>query len=64
MIEDRVLKAGDISIVAMPAEIHGFTALTDDTYSLTVVGGHYKAERHYFKPEEKTCVVRKPRALS
>ncbi|HTS92825.1 MAG TPA: hypothetical protein VMG55_12535 [Stellaceae bacterium] len=64
MIEDRVLKAGDISMVAMPAEIHGFTALSDDTYSLTVVGGHYKAERHYFKPEEKTCVVRRPRALS
>ncbi|MGE5200734.1 MAG: hypothetical protein ACM3O6_01600 [Acidobacteriota bacterium] len=64
MVEDRVLKAGDISMVAMPAEIHGFTALADDTYSLTVVGGHYKAERHYFKPEEKTCVVRKPRALS
>jgi hypothetical protein len=39
-------------------------ALDDGTYSLTVVGGHYKAERHYFKPDEKTCVVRKPKALA
>jgi predicted metal-dependent enzyme (double-stranded beta helix superfamily) len=63
-VEDRVLNAGDISVVSLPAEIHGFKALTDGTFSLTVVGGHYKAERHYFKPEEKTCVVRRPRALS
>lgn len=64
VIEDRVLGAGDISLVAQPAEIHGFTALEDGTYSLTVVGGHYAAERHYFKPDEKTCVVRKPKALA
>ena len=62
-IEDRVLHAGDISIVAMPAEIHGFTAIEEGTFSLTVVGGHYKADRYYYKPEEKTCVVRKPKAL-
>lgn len=62
-IDDRVLRQGDMSIVAMPAEVHGFTALDDETYSLTVVGGHYKSDRHYFKPEEKTCVVRQPKAL-
>ncbi len=64
VIDDRVLGAGDISLVAQPAEIHGFTALEDGTYSLTVVGGHYAEERHYFKPEEKTCVSRKPKALA
>lgn len=61
--EERVLRAGDISIVAMPAEIHGFTAVEDGTYSLTIVGGHYKAERHYFDPAAKTCVQRRPRAV-
>ena len=63
LIDHRVLKAGDISIVAMPAEVHGFTALTDDTWSVTVVGGHYAADRYYFNPEEKTCVMRRPKAM-
>jgi predicted metal-dependent enzyme (double-stranded beta helix superfamily) len=62
-VDDRVLEAGDTSLVALPAEIHGFTALTDNTFSLTVVGGHYKAERYYFDPAEKTCVLRRPKAL-
>lgn len=64
VVDDRVLGRSDFALVAMPAEIHGFTALDDDTYSLTVVGGHYKPIRHYFKPEEKTCVVRRPRATT
>ena len=64
LVEDRVLGASDFAMVAMPAEIHGFTALEDDTFSLTVVGGHYKPDRHYFNPEEKTCVVRRPRAAT
>ena len=64
VLEDRVLEAGDISLVAQPAEIHGFTALEDGTYSLTVVGGHYAAIRHYFKPEDKSYVTRKPKALA
>ena len=63
VLEDRVLRAGDISIVAQPAEIHGFTALEDDTWSLTVVGGHYAAVRHYYNPEEKSCVMRQPKAM-
>jgi predicted metal-dependent enzyme (double-stranded beta helix superfamily) len=63
VIDDRVLGAGDLALVAMPAEIHSFTALADDTFSVTVVGGNYKPDRHYFKPEEKTCVLRSPKAL-
>jgi predicted metal-dependent enzyme (double-stranded beta helix superfamily) len=62
-LDDRTLRHGDISIVAMPAEIHGFTATEDDTWSLTVVGGHYAATRHYFNPEEKSCVARQPKAM-
>jgi len=64
VVDDRVLGKSDFAMVAMPAEIHGFTALDDDTFSLTVVGGHYKPDRHYFNPEEKTCVTRRPRATT
>lgn len=49
-------------MVAQPAEIHSFTALTDDTISVTIVGGKYKEDRHYFKPEDKSYVTRKPKA--
>jgi predicted metal-dependent enzyme (double-stranded beta helix superfamily) len=62
-IEDRVLQRGDISVVAMPAEIHGFTATEEDTWSLTVVGGHYAKTRHYYNPEESSYVVRQPKAM-
>ncbi len=64
VLEDRELGAGDISVVAQPAEIHGFTALEDGTFSVTVVGGPYAAERHYFKPDQKTCVKRRPKAAA
>ncbi len=63
LIEHRILHKGDISIVAPPAEVHGFTALADETWSLTVVGGHYKPVRHYFDPEQKSYVQRRPKAL-
>jgi predicted metal-dependent enzyme (double-stranded beta helix superfamily) len=64
VVDDRVLGKADFALVAMPAEIHGFTALDDDTFSVTVVGGQYKPDRHYFNPEEKTCVTRRPRAAA
>jgi predicted metal-dependent enzyme (double-stranded beta helix superfamily) len=64
VVDDRVLGPSDFAMVAMPAEIHGFTALEDETFSLTVVGGHYKPDRHYFNPEEKSCVTRRPRAAA
>jgi hypothetical protein len=64
VIDDRVLRPGDVAIVAPPAEIHTFIALEESTYSVTVVGGHYAEMRHYYKPEEKTCVVRKPTVVS
>jgi predicted metal-dependent enzyme (double-stranded beta helix superfamily) len=62
IIDDRVLEKHDLAIVAQPAEIHSFTALTDDTVSVTIVGGKYKEDRHYFKPEEKTYVKRTAKA--
>ena len=39
-------------------------ALEESTYSVTVVGGHYAEARHYFKPEDKTCVTRKPKVVT
>jgi predicted metal-dependent enzyme (double-stranded beta helix superfamily) len=62
LIDDRVLQKGDFVLVKEPAEIHGFTALDDDTYVLTLLGGHYAPQRHYYNPEEKSYVVRRPRA--
>jgi hypothetical protein len=50
--------------VAQPAEIHTFVALEEGTFSITVVGGHYAEERHYFKPDDKTCVKRKPKVVT
>ena len=58
------LTPGDVAIVAQPAEIHTFVALEEGTFSITVVGGHYAEERHYFKPDEKTCVLRKPKVVT
>jgi predicted metal-dependent enzyme (double-stranded beta helix superfamily) len=61
IVDDRILEHGDIAMVVPPSEIHAFTALTDDTYSLTIVGDHYADERRYYNYEEKTVVVRQPR---
>ena len=63
-VDDRRLAPGDVAIVAQPAEIHTFVALEEGTFSVTVVGGHYAEERHYFKPDEKTCVTRKPKVVT
>ena len=64
VVDDRRLRPGDVAIVAQPAEIHTFVALEEGTYSITVVGGHYKELRHYFNPDDKTCVVRKPKVVT
>jgi predicted metal-dependent enzyme (double-stranded beta helix superfamily) len=61
VIDDRVLERNDVAIVAPPSEIHSFTALTDDTISVTIVGGKYKLDRKYYDPAQKSYVVRKPK---
>ena len=61
VIEDRVLGANDIAMVAPPAEIHSFEALTDDTFAITIVGGRYKDDRAYFKPEKNSYVRLNPK---
>ena len=54
IIDDRVLEPKDMAIVAPPAEIHGFTALTDDTWTVTIVGGPYKLDRAYYNPTDNS----------
>ncbi len=51
-IEDRDLVPGEMTLVVPPAEIHGFTALEDETFILTIVGGNYKPTRHYYNVEK------------
>lgn len=57
-IDDRILERGDCAVVAPPADIHGFSALADETWGITVVDGAYKADRHYYQPEEKTYLIK------
>lgn len=59
--DDRILAQGDFAIVAPPQDIHGFTALDDGTYGITVVNGAYKAHRHYYDPDAGTYVVKQGR---
>jgi predicted metal-dependent enzyme (double-stranded beta helix superfamily) len=54
VIDDRVLQPREMAIVAPPAEIHGFTALTDDTWTVTIVGGPYKLDRSYYNPDDNS----------
>jgi predicted metal-dependent enzyme (double-stranded beta helix superfamily) len=61
VIDDRTLEPGEMAIVAPPAEIHGFTAQTDDTWTVTVVGGPYKPDRAYYKPEENAYFMANPK---
>ena len=61
VIDDRILECNDMAIVAPPSEIHGFTALTEDTWSVTVVGGRYKADRAYYKPETNSYILANPK---
>jgi predicted metal-dependent enzyme (double-stranded beta helix superfamily) len=61
IVEDRVIERGDGAVVAPPADIHGFTALADDTFGITVVNGRYKADRHYYQPDERTYLIRPQR---
>jgi predicted metal-dependent enzyme (double-stranded beta helix superfamily) len=63
IVDDRILEHGDVAMVVPPSEIHAFTALTDDTYSLTIIGDHYKPERRYYNAEEKSYVVRSPKVV-
>jgi len=60
-VDDRTLKPGDTAVVAPPADIHSFVALTDDTWGITIASGQYHEERSYYDPQQGTVVRKRPR---
>jgi predicted metal-dependent enzyme (double-stranded beta helix superfamily) len=61
--ESRILQPGDFAVVAPPRDIHGFHAVTDGTYGITVSRGLYNPKRLYFDVQAQTCATRRPRTL-
>lgn len=64
VVEDCELTRNQITMVIPPSEIHSFTALSEGTYVITIVGGNYSPLRRYYQVEEKTYFVRSPGKLS
>ena len=62
-IEDKIFKPMEMAMVIPPAEIHSFTAQEEGTFILTVVGGNYAANRHYYNVAENTYQVAKAGAV-
>ena len=63
VVEEVMMKVGDIAMVVPPSDIHSFEAMTDDTFALTIVGGEYSPLRHYYNLSANTYAVRTPKAL-
>jgi len=63
VVEEVLMKVGDIAMVVPPSDIHSFEAMTDSTFALTIVGGEYSPLRHYYNLQNNTYAVRTPRAL-
>lgn len=63
IVEDRVLGAGDFSVVALPPDdIHGFRAHNGDMWMIGVVHGDFDRERLYFDPDGSSYVRRYQKA--
>ena len=62
-IEDKVFKPMEMAMVIPPAEIHSFTAQEEGTFILTIVGGNYAANRHYYDVAKNTFQVAKAGAV-
>ena len=61
--ESRIMHPGDYTVIAPPRDIHGFQAVIDGTYGITISRGLYNPERLYFDVEAGTCTTRRPRTL-
>ena len=61
--ESMILHPGDYAVIAPPRDIHGFHAVTDDTYGITISRGLYNPERLYFDVQAEACTTRRPRTL-
>jgi predicted metal-dependent enzyme (double-stranded beta helix superfamily) len=63
VVEDRIMRPVDVSICPPPPhDLHGFTALTDETYIVAVVGGPYAPVREYHNPAEHYYIERHQQA--
>ncbi|MGE4239121.1 hypothetical protein [Ramlibacter sp.] len=63
IVEEVLMKPGEIAMVVPPNDIHSFQAMTDDTFGLTIVGGEYSPYRRYYNLGSNTYAVKTPRAL-
>jgi predicted metal-dependent enzyme (double-stranded beta helix superfamily) len=63
VVEEVMMKVGEIAMVVPPNDIHSFEAMTDDTFALTIVGGEYSPYRHYYNLSSNSYAVKTPRAL-
>ena len=63
VVEEVMMKVGDIAMVVPPSDIHSFEAMSDDTFALTIVGVEYSPLRHYYNLSANTYAVRTPKAL-
>ena len=63
VVDDRIMTPPEVSICPPPPhDIHGFTALTDDTIIVAVVGGPYAPVREYCRPAERYHIERHQQA--
>jgi predicted metal-dependent enzyme (double-stranded beta helix superfamily) len=58
LVEEAVLNMGDFRTLVPPADIHGMTALEDDTYILGAHLGHFSQNRRYYQPDRNTYLLR------
>jgi predicted metal-dependent enzyme (double-stranded beta helix superfamily) len=58
LVEEAVLHAGDFRTLVPPADIHGMTALEDDTYILGAHLGRFSQNRRYYQPDRNTYLLR------
>ena len=63
VVEEVMMKIGDIAMVVPPSDIHSFEAMSEGTFALTIVGGEYSPLRRYYNLQNNTYAVRTPRAL-
>ena len=60
LLEGATLKAGEVTIVAPPADIHSFTALMEGTIGLTFLNGVYNNNRNIYQPETNSYIAKRP----
>jgi predicted metal-dependent enzyme (double-stranded beta helix superfamily) len=58
VIEERVLNPGDISLLVPPKDIHGWSALKDDTYTIAFLGAEFDQTRRYYQPDQESYLIR------